>query len=131
MADDAPIPGFFSWNELMTDDVEDARDFYGALLGWEFESWPHAPEGQYTIIRHKGREVGGMMPRPPMVPDEVPPHWGVYITVDDVDAMAGKAIELGGHVIHPPMDIPKVGRLVAIQDRQGAVIMLISYETQA
>jgi len=127
MADDTPIPGLFSWNELMTTDVEDAKDFYGKLLGWEFEDWPHAPSGQYVVIKNGPREAGGMMPKPPMAPDEVPPHWGAYITVADVDATAARAEELGGNLVLPPMDIPRVGRMAVIQDRQGAVIQLITY----
>ena len=29
--------GEFHWNELMTHDVERAKQFYQAAMGWEFE----------------------------------------------------------------------------------------------
>jgi hypothetical protein len=58
----------------------------------------------------------------------MPPVWSIYITVDDVDATAQKTQELGGRVLMPPMDIPKVGRFCVIQDPQGAVICPIQYE---
>jgi len=30
-----PAHGAFTWNELMTTDVEQAKRFFGALLGWD------------------------------------------------------------------------------------------------
>ena len=32
--------GHFYWNELMTRDPEDAKGFYGAIFGWQFEACP-------------------------------------------------------------------------------------------
>jgi predicted enzyme related to lactoylglutathione lyase len=55
------------------------------------------------------------------------PRWGVYITVDDVDATAAKAQQLGAATIVPPTDIPNVGRFYTFQDPQGAVISAITY----
>jgi predicted enzyme related to lactoylglutathione lyase len=57
----------------------------------------------------------------------VPPHWGVYVTVDDVDTSARKAEELGAKTIVPPTDIPEVGRFYMFQDPQGAVLSVITY----
>jgi len=57
-----------------------------------------------------------------------PPHWGAYVTVDDVDATARRAEELGGKVLVPPQDIPGVGRFCVVQDPQGAVISAMTYE---
>jgi predicted enzyme related to lactoylglutathione lyase len=53
--------------------------------------------------------------------------WGVYVTVDDVDATAAKAEELGGKILVPPTDIPNVGRFCVLQDPQGSVISAITY----
>jgi uncharacterized glyoxalase superfamily protein PhnB len=50
---------------------------------------------------------------------DTPPHWGVTFGVDDADAIAEKASELGGKVIVPPMDAPWV-RMTVIADPQGA-----------
>jgi predicted enzyme related to lactoylglutathione lyase len=71
-------------------------------------------------------EVGGIMAVPPQAAG-MPPHWGVYITVDDVDATVGKAVELKATVLLPPMDIKGVGRFAIIQDPQGAVFSVITY----
>jgi predicted enzyme related to lactoylglutathione lyase len=56
----------------------------------------------------------------------MPPMWGVYVTVDNVDATAKTAEKLGGNILVPPTDIPDVGRSCVIQDPQGAVISAIT-----
>jgi predicted enzyme related to lactoylglutathione lyase len=118
--------GAFSWNELMTTDPEKAKAFYTALLGWTLEE---APMGHtdYALVKAGGRPMGGIMGIPPQAPAGMPPHWGVYVTVDDVDASAKKAAELGGNVCVPPTDIAGVGRFCVIADPQGAVLSLITY----
>ena len=70
--------------------------------------------------------MGGMMAIPPNA-EGMRPAWGVYVTVDDVDATAQQAVELGGSVCLPPLDIPNVGRFAVLQDPQGAVIHVIAY----
>jgi len=50
------------------------------------------------------------------------------MTVDDVDATARTARDLGGKVLLGPHDIPNVGRFCVIQDPQGAVISAIAYK---
>lgn len=61
----------------------------------------------------------------------MPPQWGVYVTVDDVDTMAKKAEKLGAKIIMPLTDIPNVGRMCVIHDPQGAAISIITYVDMA
>jgi hypothetical protein len=59
------------------------------------------------------------------IPDDqpdVPAHWNVTFAVDDADAIAAKATELGGKVIAPPFDAPWV-RMTVIADPQGATFI--------
>jgi predicted enzyme related to lactoylglutathione lyase len=51
----------------------------------------------------------------------VPPHWLAYVAVADVDLVTGKVPSLGGKVLVPAMEIPKVGRFSVVQDPTGAV----------
>ena len=81
---------------------------------------------KYTIVKVGEEGVGGIMPIPPQAQGS-PPNWGVYVTVDNIDATAKKAKELGGKVLVPPTDIPNVGRFAVLQDPQGAVISAITY----
>ena len=50
---------------------------------------------------------------------DIPAHWNVTFGVDDADAVAEKAIALGGQVIVPPFDAPWV-RMTVVADPQGA-----------
>ena len=116
--------GAFSWNELMTTDVETARSFYSALFGWETEDYPG--EGMnYVLVKVSGEAVGGMMAAPPECAG-MPPAWGVYVTVDDVDATARQVETLGGKLLRPPEDIPDIGRFCVLQDPQGATLGAIT-----
>lgn len=117
--------GAFSWSELMTTDVGAAKTFYGPLFGWTFAEVP-AGEMPYTLIKVGDREIGGLMPTPPTA-QGMPPTWGVYVTVDDVDATAARVPTLGGSVLVPPTDIPNVGRFCVLMDPQGAAITAITY----
>lgn len=120
--------GMISWSELLTSDLEAAKKFYAQLFGWELERAPM--EGmEYTIVKSNGREIAGMMATPPQA-EGTPPNWGIYITVDDVDATADKAVELGAKICMPPQDIPQVGRFCVLQDPQGAFVSIITYVRQ-
>ena len=124
MSEDAMLRhGAFSWCELMTTDVEAAKRFYTELLGWTTEE---VPDMSYTIVKTGGTGVGGIMAVPPQAAG-APPQWGTYVTVDDVDATACKAQELGAKTIVPLTDIPNVGRFYTFRDPQGAVISIITY----
>ena len=80
----------------------------------------------YTIVKVGEDDLGGIMSIPEMSKG-MPPSWGAYVTVDDVDATAAKAEKLGAKIIVAPTDIPTVGRFTVIQDPQGAVISAITY----
>jgi predicted enzyme related to lactoylglutathione lyase len=121
--------GAFSWCELMTTDLGAAKKYYKDLFGWELEDMPAAAHGMtYTVVKVGGNAVGGIMPMPRNLPPGVPPNWGAYVTVPDVDATAKKAAELGGIILVQPQDIPNVGRFTVIRDPQGAVINAITYK---
>jgi uncharacterized protein len=117
--------GVFSWAELATTDVAGAKRFYTGLLGWTTELAP--VEGmEYTLVKAGDEQVGGIMGNQ-CEGGVIPSHWGIYITVDNVDATAVKARELGGTVIMPPTDIPNVGRFSVLQDPQGVAFSVITY----
>lgn len=80
--------------------------------------------GTYTIFTHGGQDIGGMVTMQGDAWKGIPPHWGVYIAVDDVDASARKAEQLGGKIMSQPFDIPNVGRMAVVQDATGAAFSL-------
>lgn len=120
--------GHFSLNELITTDLNSAKKFYGELLGWTFIETETIYGNPYLLIHKEGTMLGGMMLKDGNVSDDVIPCWDPYITVDDVEASAKRVENLGGEVILPPTDIPKVGRFCVIKDPQGISLNLITYE---
>jgi uncharacterized protein len=115
-------PNSLTWNELLTNDTAKASEFYTKLFGWQDKT--HGDGMHYTEFMNADAHVGGMMQiQPQMGP--IPPHWGIYFAVEDVDASAEKAKSLGASLVVPPMDIENVGRFSTIRDPQGAVFSVI------
>ncbi len=121
MADTRTSPGTFVWRELMTDDVDRARKFYGDLFGWTWKGEDMGPAGTYWMALRDGTQAAGLMARPPGM--DAPTAWSSYVHVDDVDAAATRAATWGGKVLRPPADIPGVGRFAVIADPWGAVLL--------
>ena len=122
-------PGAFSWNELSTPDPKAATEFYGSLFGWRFETMDMG-QGPYHLIKVGDTSVGGLMAPPPGA-EGMPPCWGAYVTVAQCDETVTKAQQLGAKVLAGPFDIPSVGRMAVLQDPQGAVIQVISYQPKS
>ena len=121
-------PGTPSWADLLAHDGQAAKDFYTALFGWEYQDHPAGPDMTYTMYTHNGQaacasaEAGSGQ-------ENLPPHWSVYVTVDDLEAAVARAQAAGGSVVFGPMDVTPmpnhtVGRMAIIQDREGAFLRL-------
>ena len=111
-------PGAPCWADVMVDDLDRARDFYGALFGWTFEEL--VPEvGGYVMVRKDGHVVAGAMAKNPDDPGQVN-AWTVYLATDDVDETAARATAAGGVFFLEPMDVLEVGRIAVGADPAGA-----------
>ena len=110
-----PRVGTFCWDELHTPDVNGAKKFYAGLFGWAGKGG----DDDYWHWQNAGKEIGGMTSH--MGGPNVPPHWLAYVAVADVDATTKRVESLGGKVLVPTMEIPKVGRFSVVQDPTGAV----------
>jgi len=117
-------PGTLAWNELMTTDTAAAKAFYNAVLGWD-EVTHGEGANAYTEFQVGGRSIAGMMEKPPELPAEVPPFWGVYFAVADTDTTAKRIGELGGSIMMAPRDI-EPGRFAVGVDPTGAAFSVIT-----
>jgi predicted enzyme related to lactoylglutathione lyase len=136
-------PGSLNFNGLNTRDAEGAKSFYGSVFGWETldlgggaEMWRLAGYGDFLAqgnpeLRKQMAESGApdgfedvVAALNPIADDQpdVPAHWSVTFAVDDADATAERAAELGGRVVVPPFDAPWV-RMTVITDPQGATFI--------
>ena len=134
-------PGSLNFNSLNTRDAEGAKSFYRTVFGWEtlavgggVEMWRLAGYGDFLAqsdpeLRQRQADSGGapegfadvvatLNPIADGQP-ELPAHWSVTFAVDDADATAQRAAELGGRVDVAPFDAPWV-RMTVITDPQGA-----------
>ena len=108
----------FVFHELMTTDVEGAKSFYQKITGLT------VMPGPYPMLMDGKQPVAGLVaPRadgsawPSGGPES---HWIAYFSVNDVDATAREAKQLGGKVLLPPTDVPGFGRAAVLRDPQGA-----------
>ncbi|MDX2206411.1 MAG: VOC family protein [Gemmatimonadales bacterium] len=119
--------GVPSWIEGYTTDVSRAGAFYRGLFGWTSEVMP-MPGMEYLVFSNQGEPAAGMMVITPEM-GAVPPHWATYVTVDDVDASAERAVALGGSVPLPPEEIPGIGRFAGLVSPQGVRFFVIRYSS--
>ena len=133
-------PGSLNFNGLQTRDPDGARSFYGSVFGWEAlglpggaQMWRLPGYGDFLEQSEPGlrrRMAEGGAPEGfedvvaalnPIAGDQadVAPHWSVTFGVDDADATAATASELGGKVVAAPFDAPWV-RMAVLADPQGA-----------
>lgn len=118
-------PGTFCWTDLATTDQPAAKAFYGELFGWEAEDMPVEQDVFYSMQRVDGLSVAAIAPMPQQQRDAgAPPAWQSYVSVQDADASAERAKELGGAVHAAPFDVMEAGRMAIIQDPQGAYFMV-------
>jgi predicted enzyme related to lactoylglutathione lyase len=122
-ADVVNEPGTLCWTELATRDVDAARRFYRAVFGWDAETNAYG-ETTYTEWKLGGRTIAGMTEMGETSLADVPAHWSVCFAVEDTDATATRAVELGGKVGIAPTDTP-VGRFAVLNDPHGAVFSVI------
>lgn len=117
-------PGSLAWNELVTRDIDTAKKFYGAVFGWSGDTNEAGPT-TYTEWKLSDRSIGGMLQMNDEWPLDMPAHWMAYFAVEDADAAAAKAKELGATLRVEPTDIPNVGRFAVVVDPAGAQFSII------
>ncbi len=140
-------PGSLNFNGLATRDLWTAKSFYGAVFGWQtlaldggVEMWTLPGYGDYLErdspgLRMRIAEMGvpaefaDVVASLNLVRDEqqdVRAHWSVTFAVDDADATARTAAELGGTVVVPPFDAPWV-RTTVLADPAGATFIATKF----
>ena len=123
-------PGRIVWRDLISDDPAKSRRFYEELFGWEFESvgtlFNLGGDEVYSLIRHNGRLIGGMVNEASLRNDaDDISQWVVLMSVADVDAAAADFRTRGGEVLTPPTDVADRGRMAIVVDAQGALLAVV------
>jgi predicted enzyme related to lactoylglutathione lyase len=145
-------PNSWDWSDLNTRDLEGARAFYGAVFGWETDTFD-SEFGRSAMVRLPGyadflerydpnlrnRHANAGVPpgfsdciawMQPLMSDQssgdVQPHWSVTFSVADTDTVTTRVVDLGGSVLTPPFQAGPV-RAAVVSDPQGAVFSISTY----
>ena len=116
--------GSFAWMELATSDQAAAKRFYTSLFGWEANDSPMGPDAVYTMFFLGGRQAGAAFTMSPQEAAAIPPHWQLYVAVDNADPSARRAEELGAKTVMAPFDVMTFGRMAVLEDPTGAYFSL-------
>ena len=120
-----PGTGSFCWFELGTNNQPAAVAFYQKLFGWTVQDSPMGPGEVYSMFKLNGEDAAAAFTlRPEQRANGVPPHWMIYVAVDDADQIAARAATLGATIVAPPFDVFDFGRMAVIQDPTGAMFSI-------
>ena len=118
-----PLLGKVVWNDLITEDLDAVRRFYGQLFGWTFENATRPGLKSYALAKVGDVYVAGFVPISARGDGAKLSRWLPYLSVEDVDAATSAATASGGKVAVGARDV-SLGRVAAIIDPEGAVIGL-------
>jgi predicted enzyme related to lactoylglutathione lyase len=111
-------PGTPCWVSLLAHGLDAAKDFYGALFGWEYSPGPEQL-GPYVRALIDGKEVAGIGRQP--TERQLPIAWTTYMATDDADASAEAIRSACGTVGVGPLDAGDASRLIIASDPEGAI----------
>lgn len=123
-------PGCLTSNELSTNDVDRASQFYSDLFSWRIEEVDTQGGPRYWAIGHDGAAEGRNGGMRELAPEQegVSPHWMPYFTAASADGAIATTQERGGALHAGPIDIPTGARLAVLGDPQGAIFAIFEGE---
>jgi predicted enzyme related to lactoylglutathione lyase len=125
-AEKKPEIGSLGWFDLTVPDAEEVRDFYSKVIGWQFEPVP-MEKGKYDDYNMKAPESGLTVTgvcHSQGVNADLPAHWLLYFTVENVNKSTEECKANGGRVITGPKNVGQYGKYSVIEDPAGAVCAL-------
>ena len=106
------------WFEVLGRDGTALQKFYSNLFGWKVEA--DNPMNYGMVDAGTAGIGGGIGPS-----QDGTARLTFYVAVDDLQAALDKAVELGGTVIAPPMDVPEGPSIAMFADIDGNQVGLM------
>ncbi len=107
--------------EVVGNDADGLRNYYGQLFGWEFGE-PIGPT-DYTVVTNPNGIGGGIG----KAPEGYGGHVTFYVEVPDVEAVLSQAENLGGGRMMGPDEVPGVGIVIGLMsDPEGRTVGVMS-----
>src|SRR6478735_7372801 len=118
--------GVTSWVDIEQGDVEGAKAFYGAVLGWTFhDATPPGLPSRYVIAEVDGRDAAGIGgPADPNGDAAADPSWHTYVAVDDLDEALARATAAGLATVTGPTVAGEGGTWAEVVDPEGVTLRL-------
>ncbi len=125
--DRKPRVGDFLWNEVWTNDIDVATNFYADLAGYDSETEILADDFTYRVLGTKKKPRVGIVKNP--IP-ELDPVWVSYIRVADPAAIVSRVEALGGQVLVEPRKREAGGSVALIAGPSGAGIAIQTWDPE-
>lgn len=118
------VTGAPCWVDFTSADLAACKPFYSAVFGWQYQEMGDE-FGNYNIVSIGDDAVGGAMQYNAdfMGPDPIS-QWSLYFSTNDAEATLNKAVENGGEITVPPMEIPTQGMMAEGKDSSGVMFGL-------
>jgi predicted enzyme related to lactoylglutathione lyase len=113
------MTGKVAWVEVIGQDTEKLRGFYGDMFGWSFDVMEGA---DYGIVSPEQNGTGGGIGAGP----DGMSHQTFYVSVDDVQAALDQAESLGGTKVMGPMEVPGGSTIGMFTDPEGHPIGVVT-----
>ena len=111
--------------ELVTPNIEAAKQFYAGLFGWTFRDSQNAGTA-YAEALFDGHSVAGLIQKTVPEGQHRQPAWLSFLAVSDVDIAKINALQHGAKVLFEPRSLPNRGLQAVFADPQGAVFAVLA-----
>ena len=115
------------WVDLATTDLAGARMFYAGLFGWEYvdEEMGEMDIGVYSMAMLEGSAAAAIYESGPgQMRSDGAAKWNLYISVENLDDVVGRAAANGGAVLAGSRNVGRAGRVAVITDPTDCVVTL-------
>ncbi len=119
------MPGRVTHIAVNADDDGATRAFYEALFEWRFELY--YPGFVRTPLPAADEMVAAVQKRRELLPGIRTNGPEVTIEVDDLRAVLGRVVGLGGRILMERSTVPGVGDLAFLADPSGNLVGVIQY----
>lgn len=109
--------------DIPVDDLDRAREFYGTLFGWTFNTYPGFED--YPMWQAPNQISGGGLAQ--RTPGFTSPR--SYVEVDSIDDVLAKVVDAGGTVAAGKQAISDTSWWAAVRDADGNEIGLYEGHT--
>ncbi|MFT3822532.1 MAG: hypothetical protein QM731_01380 [Chitinophagaceae bacterium] len=117
---------------IYIDDIERAKNFYGQVFEWGFNSYGPSDFMQIKADNtENGELLGALQSRKySPIPEKVIGLEGT-IGVEDIDETIARVKKNGGQVVMDKISIPYVGWIAKFLDTEGNLICAMQYDSNA